>query len=34
MTKMEYKKALSSYPEALTASEVAEILREIGRAHF
>ena len=27
MTKMEYKKALSSYPEALTASEVAEILR-------
>ena len=27
MTKMGYKKALSSYPEALTASEVAEILR-------
>ena len=27
MTKKEYKKALSSYPEALTASEVAEILR-------
>lgn len=27
MTKMEYKKALSSYPEVLTASEVAEILR-------
>lgn len=27
MTKMEYKKALSSYPEALIASEVAEILR-------
>ena len=27
MTKMEYKKTLSSYPEALTASEVAEILR-------
>ena len=26
MTKMEYKKALSSYPEALTASKVAEIL--------
>ena len=27
MTKKEYRKALSSYPEALTASEVAEILR-------
>lgn len=27
MTKREYRKALSSYPEALTASEVAEILR-------
>lgn len=27
MTKKEYKKALSSYPEALTTSEVAEILR-------
>lgn len=27
MTKREYQKALSSYPEALTTSEVAEILR-------
>ena len=27
MTKREYQKALSSYPEALTAAEVAEILR-------